>query len=1080
MIELIINNKKPIKRIFHLADIHIKNNERHIEYLSVFNTLIKNLTENIIEGDIIYVGGDIFESKIAISNEARQYASYFLKSLATIAPTIVILGNHDLNLNNQDRVDSLSPIIKDLNNSNILYLKDTEIYHINNIYFSVLSIFDRNDQSKLPDISILPKDSYKVMLYHHEIKGIRIDKYEFKDGLPKDSFNGYDLVLLGHLHIPDNCIQEFQIKNNIKYPNITYCGSLIQQNYAEKGIKRGYLLWDLETHTKKLIGIENEFCFIDDINIHADYLTDIQINNLIPLNLQKKKLRLKIHIYNPNFNIQILENKLREFFTIDELIFIKEYIINNIDKKEKQEKFQDVLTNITNIDYQNKLILGFLKNTFGDIDLNVQKKVYEINTKLNESLEKDTSIRKTNIIWTPLYFEFSNLFSYKESNKINFQNFNDIYGIFGPNASGKSSIFDALMFCLFDKCSRASLAGDIMNTTKDSFYCKVHFKIQNTQYFIERVGKRNPKTNKVKEDVRFWKDENGQLLLLNGTERSDTNQNIRNVIGTYDDFILTCLSSQNDNLGFITMPQKDRKDLLIKFLNLDIFEHLNEAAVFQQKLIQTQINNFDNESTNNKIQELQQNNILLLNESKVIQLKKENIQHQLESKEVQINNEFKKLIPITLATNTPLLELEENKEEVQNNLKKYENNILPELQGTLSDLEKEIISITNKINSFNKKEIDDNLAIITTLKEQLNELHTKQSIKEHDFKIKTNTIQDLAGVEWDPECKFCMNNPLTKKAISTKEHIQEDKKEIQELQTNIQSLTSKIESLDIWNTASTEFISLQKTLTDLHLNEATLQNKIKDSTLNIQNLKFKLQTLENNIITYKQNESAILANNEINNNIQTLKLEKQQINKDLLSITESLSQNNIIYNNNSNTIQNLKTQLDTMASLSFEEKVLKYYIKATHRNGIPSILISKIIPYLEETINETLLKISKFTIKFEMDDKNNIECYIRYKDKYWEGSLGSGAEKFILSIIIRSSLIQICNLCKPDMLLIDEGFGSLDSNNILSIKELFNILKEKFRFIVLISHIDAIKDITEKRININKDNEGNSYIESIS
>jgi hypothetical protein len=63
-----------------LADIHIKNNERHIEYLSVFNTLIKNLTENIIEGDIIYVGGDIFESKIAISNEARQYASYFLKS----------------------------------------------------------------------------------------------------------------------------------------------------------------------------------------------------------------------------------------------------------------------------------------------------------------------------------------------------------------------------------------------------------------------------------------------------------------------------------------------------------------------------------------------------------------------------------------------------------------------------------------------------------------------------------------------------------------------------------------------------------------------------------------------------------------------------------------------------------------------------------------------------------------------------------------------------------------------------------------------------------------------------------------
>ena len=48
------------------------------------------------------------------------------------------------------------------------------------------------------------------------------------------------------------------------------------------------------------------------------------------------------------------------------------------------------------------------------------------------------------------------MFSYGTNNVIDFTNMKGAYGIFAPNASGKSTLWDALSFCMFDKCSRAS------------------------------------------------------------------------------------------------------------------------------------------------------------------------------------------------------------------------------------------------------------------------------------------------------------------------------------------------------------------------------------------------------------------------------------------------------------------------------------------------------------------------------------------------------------------------------------------------------------------------------------------------
>ena len=109
MIEVKVPFKK-IKTIHHLSDIHIRNLKRHTEYREVFQKVYDRIKKNS-KDSVIYVGGDIAHAKLDMSPELVDLISEFLQNLADIAPTIVIAGNHDCNLNNLHRLDVLQPIV---------------------------------------------------------------------------------------------------------------------------------------------------------------------------------------------------------------------------------------------------------------------------------------------------------------------------------------------------------------------------------------------------------------------------------------------------------------------------------------------------------------------------------------------------------------------------------------------------------------------------------------------------------------------------------------------------------------------------------------------------------------------------------------------------------------------------------------------------------------------------------------------------------------------------------------------------------------------------------------------------------
>ena len=168
--------------------------------------------------------------------------------------------------------------------------------------------------------------------------------------------------------------------------------------------------------------------------------------------------------------------------------------------------------------------------------------------------------------------------------------------------------------------------------------------------------------------------------------------------------------------------------------------------------------------------------------------------------------------------------------------------------------------------------------------------------------------------------------------------------------------------------------------------------------------------------------------------------------------------------------QNALDTIQKLSELELQYKYYQYYLEAVNRDGVPYHLISLAIPQIEQEINNILIPIVDFVIKLDTDGKN-INAYIVYdNDSFWPIELTSGMEKFISSLAIRTALINISSLPRPNFLAIDEGFGVLDSTNLHSMFNLFDYLKSQFSFMLVISHIDSMRDVVDSLIEVNKVN----------
>ena len=1046
--------------VYHLADLHIRNLKRHAEYRTVFKRFLSTVKKDKLKNSLIYIGGDIAHAKTEMSPELVQMISWFLNECGNLRPTVLITGNHDCNHKNPSRLDVLTPIVENINNPNVVYLRDTGVYEIGNLTTGVYSILD--EKENWPD-GMDVEGEHKICFFHGPLNRVKTDiGYEVVSRhFNQMTFDGWHMAMLGDIH-KRQTVQEYNEKE--KKPIIQYCGSMIQQNHGELLENHGYLLWDIKKRTFTERDIKNDW----------GYVTVDVVDNKIPQwvyderdNKLPKYPRMRVRFTNTETSdMKLRLTELQSLFSIDSISYSRTDTISKL-------KFSDgvnesnIFNNIKDITSQNELITDYLERNFG-IDNEAKEIITDLNNRLNNELTSSDIVDK-NILWEPVKFEFSNMFSYGEGNSVEFENLKGLIGIFAPNASGKSSLFSALSFCIFDKSERAFKAIQILNNQKKNFRCKFQFRINNEDYFIERIAKMNKKGTTVKVDVDFWKINTlGDHVNLNGEQRRDTNSIIETYLGTYDDFILTALSLQGNNALFIDKSQTERKDILSQFTGVDIFDKLSTIALDINKENQTLIKNFNTENYSEKLSDLTSDISMLelqyqqINDD-VVELEKE--KDSIIDKIEELNEKL-----INLSTDVQDIKvLEQEKELLKSEVSSIEDKIEKEqekIKPTVTEYNT-LKEIFNKLDEDDLKRNFNTLKTLNTNKTKLKHEKDKINLKIEGFQ---GRLKEVEGYEYDDSCDFCVENAET--VIKTREN---STNEINRLNTHLNKLINQLDDInaDISDVKSAEekwsgYLDLKNSIYEKERKIQQNKEFILTQTNNIQRIDEKIKENKKNIEEYYKFETDIEKN-------KVIKLEIADYKDDLSNIKQSLADYNkdvLELNGKISTLKNDKqyilSQIDKIKKLEEDQKALELYIEAVKRDGVPYELIKQSIPSIEGEINNILSQIVEFSMELEMDGKN-INAYINYDDQRWALELCSGMERFISGLAIRVALINICNLPHPTFLIIDEGLGSLDSENLQSVFMLFNYLKTQFEFVVLISHLDTSRDFADQLIEIRKE-----------
>jgi len=648
-------------KIAHISDVHIRPYKRHDEYRQHFNNLYLSLKEK--KPSCIVLTGDILHDKSQISIELVDILIDFLTSLSSIAQLYLIAGNHDMVIKNASRLDAINPIIKALNNNNIHYFKKSGIYPvtISNISFNfvVFSCFENKDiwTDMLLNIN---SDILNIGLYHGMIDGCYLANNQVANNDTKLStfLNKVDYLLLGDIH-------GMQILD-LNY-RAAYAGSTIQQNYGED-TNKGYLLWNIESKTHHSVD------FINLPNVCPFYTLRLQDDLKIPSNLNWSK-KCKIRVFSRQLSYiekDNLEEELYRLFNPLELIFIddlkarrQELVIG--DTTQKAENLQDLIV-------QEKIFKSFFKER--NLPEEKIEEIIVLNKKFSNFENNENEIIR-NIQYKVGKIKFSNLFSFGENNEFDFSQFKGIVGIFGNSGSGKSSLaVDIPLYTIFNKISKKGVVKNdlLINENKNCCLSEIELFLNDEVYIIKRdtclylkSGKKlgEPQyQGKTEVDFKIIKS-NGTEENKNAEERTLTDKSIKQIFGTCEDFIETCISPQWNLLGIIDAGGTERQKLIGKYFDIDIFEHKHKLAKEEFKYIKFELEKFNFDKLQQEKNKILAEITALENKCKEVKQKKEDEKFFL----IHLDEKYSKYKEFLLEKTIEKKSIENNRINVLNNIK---------------------------------------------------------------------------------------------------------------------------------------------------------------------------------------------------------------------------------------------------------------------------------------------------------------------------------------------------------------------------------------------------------------------------
>lgn len=176
--------------------------------------------------------------------------------------------------------------------------------------------------------------------------------------------------------------------------------------------------------------------------------------------------------------------------------------------------------------------------------------------------------------------------------------------------------------------------------------------------------------------------------------------------------------------------------------------------------------------------------------------------------------------------------------------------------------------------------------------------------------------------------------------------------------------------------------------------------------------------------------------------------------------------------------ESVQVERPEITQLIRRRKVLE---KACGREGVRVLLIERALPEIEDDANELLGRLTSGEMRITLETQRQLKSSDRLAktlDIHIADNEGerpyenySGGEQFRVNFAIRLALSKILAKragARLQTQVVDEGFGSQDPNGRQRLIEAINIVQADFKKVLIISHIDEMRDAFPTWISVEK------------
>jgi len=759
--------------------------------------------------------------------------------------------------------------------------------------------------------------------------------------------------------------------------------------------------------------------------------------------------------------IKVTWQDTHENFTSEKINRVKSYfqkkyntkhvqIITKIISNEDNTKLAslDISENISDLQYQKILMKDFVEENKIDISF---ERLNNLDNKVNEEFIKNNGDKIKYTKWYIKKVEFSNFLSYGKNNEIDFTELPGITVVESTpkNFGGKSTAtVDLLLYLFFNETTKTKTNSEIFNRFSDDDEVRVkgHLSIDNEDYIIERISTRKKtKTGDytVTNKLEFYKiNSDGTTENLTGEQRRETEEFINRAIGTKDDFLSTILTTGYNLEELIDSKPTARGLILTKFLGLEILKEKEEIC----KTIQSEWN-----------KKLISNN----HNIKDLEIEIESFNDGIKSNDEEIGR------------------LDKEMSKNQENLKTLESKRDDFLSKRNNDVDQELIRINvdqikndiGKLNRF-KDEALNNVKLVDVkepsqyyledehqvLKDSMNTLVVDGRVNAESITRNEGLVKQLQEGQICPTCNRVLDSVDHTEEINRIIEIVESIKTLQV--ENRKKYDELSEKEKIFSTLKKEFDEYEKN----KLKKTKYELEVEQKQMEIDKLQIKLDN-------YDRNKQKLEENQNIDVELVSVKTQIESANSYIRQCTTNIER---LKSQNQTLLEKINTNKDLIRKIQVEnetQSIFKVYLTVFGKNGVSKVILKNMVPLINQELYRLLVDSCYFILELNINDKNEVDFIMIDTETRVVKPLvsGSGYEKTISSLALRSVLTKISSLPKPNIVVMDEVFGKIADENLEMVGEFFKKIKDYFEHIFVISHNTLIRNWSDNLVMVKKD-----------